>query len=381
MESYPPRWSECIEGQPRPQPATDRPRRLGVLEGEGIGPEVVRATLHVLAALESVSALRFETRFGGPIGLAAERKHGTPLTEEVVQFCADVFAAGGAVLAGAGGGRFVYDLRKRFDLFCKISPLTSYPELSQACRLKAECIRNVDCLLIRENVAGIYQGRWREEVVPGQGRRAHHEFAYTESEVRRVVDAAARIAQRRSGRLAVVLKDAGIPSISALWRDCATDAAARLGVNLTTMNVDYAAYRLVQHPQEFDVIVTSNLFGDLLADLGSVLLGSRALSYAGNFAAGVPAVYQTNHGAASDLAGTNRANPLGQIFSLAMLLHESFGLVRAADLIKRAVQTVWRAGWLTDDLAQPDGRLAGTREMGELVADAVIHLAKETAVD
>jgi 3-isopropylmalate dehydrogenase len=139
--------------------------------------------------------------------------------------------------------------------------------------------------------------------------------------------------------------------------------------------VDYEAYRLIQHARDLDLIVTSNLFGDILCDLGAVLLGSRGLSFSGNFSGDGAAVYQTNHGAAYDLAGTDQANPVGQIFSLSMLLRESFGLSAAAGLIEAAVAYVWQRGWRTADLASPGSPVIGTCEMADRVADAVFTLS------
>jgi 3-isopropylmalate dehydrogenase len=144
---------------------------------------------------------------------------------------------------------------------------------------------------------------------------------------------------------------------------------------LQELEIDNAAFQLIQNPRQFDVVVTSNLFGDVLADLGGVLLGSRGMCYGGSFAESGAAVYQTNHGAARELAGTDRANPVGQIMSLAMLLRESFDLNREAGLIEAAIADVWRQGLRTDDLAEAGCRLVGTREMGESVADAVRRLA------
>jgi 3-isopropylmalate dehydrogenase len=146
---------------------------------------------------------------------------------------------------------------------------------------------------------------------------------------------------------------------------------------VTFANVDLAAYRLLQHPRELDVVVAPNLFGDVLADLGGVLLGSRGLSFSGNFAAGGASVYQTNHGAAHDLAGKDRANPVGQVLSLAMLLRESFGLAAEAALVERAVAEVYRLGFRTDDVAEAGCRAIGTREMAERIAAAVLDLAAQ----
>jgi 3-isopropylmalate dehydrogenase len=233
----------------------------------------------------------------------------------------------------------------------------------------------VDILLVRENVAGIYQGRWMESATLNEGRRAEHSFSYTEREVRRILEVAAKVARLRRGVLTVVIKDGGIPSVSNLWRDCAREIGTKAGVEHSCLNVDHVAYQLVQSPQQFDVVVTSNLFGDVLSDLGSVLLGSRALGYSGNFSANGAAVYQTNHGAAYDLVGKNQANPVGQILSLAMLLRESFCLLAEAELIERAVARVWQEGWQTSDLAKNGDRVVGTKEMGELVAEALIKIS------
>jgi len=346
------------------------PHVVGYLEGEGVGPEVVREALRVLVALESATGLRFERRKGGPIGTEAESRCGTSLSGEVVQFCEDVFATSGAILAGPGGGRFVYDLRKRFDLFCKLSPIRSFGALAGAGALRPGHARGADILLVRENCSDIYMGSETESLVDGQ-RRLDLRFSYSEPQVQRIVDVGARLAAHRRGKMTVVVKTHGMPLLSALWKDCAQRAAAREGVGCEPIDVDYAAYRLIQHPHAFDVVVSSNVFGDILADLCGVLMGSRGLTHAGSFSARGAAVYQTNHGAAHDLAGTDRANPVGQILSLAMLLRESFGLGRQAAFIEDAVAEVWRQGWRTEDLAARGHRVVGTRRMGELVAAAL----------
>ena len=366
------RWSDCIvagRGRPRDSSAAS----VGVVDGEGCGPEIVRAALAVLEALAAEGAVRATVR-RAPVDAAAA---GGTLGEGLAAFCADVFAEGGALLCGPVGGRFVYELRARFDLFCKLVPLRPIPALGAAGPLRPEHLAGVDVLLVRENAAGVYQGYWSERRDPAGGRRAEHAFSYTEREVRRIVDAAVCLARRRRGRLAVVLKDGGVPSISGLWRDVAAAAAGAAGVTAAFVNIDLAAYRLVQEPATLDVIVAPNLFGDVLADVGAVLLGGRAHSFSGNFAAGGAAVYQTNHGAAADLAGTDRANPVGQILSLAMLLRESAGLDAAADWVERAVADTWGAGWRTAEAAAGGWRVIGTREMGLRIADAAARLARE----
>jgi 3-isopropylmalate dehydrogenase len=344
---------------------------IGILPGEGIGPEVIRAALQVVAALQPATGINLDIRRGGRIGREAEARCGRALSEEVAAFCGQVFADGGAILSGPGGGRFVYELRRHFDLFCKLNPLKPCPELLRAGRLRARHTRGVDILIVRDNSGGIYQGRWHQSHSPTEGAVAEHTFWYTEAQVRRVVEVGARAALKRRRHMTVVVKDEGIPDISGLWREVASEVARRYDVGCSFLNVDLAAYRLLQHAAEFDVLVTPNLFGDILADLGAVLLGSRGLSFGASFAADGRAVYQTNHGSAHDLAGTDRANPVGQIYSLAMLLRESFGFCRQARWIEEAVARVWRQGWRPADLAMPGCRLAGTQELAERIAAEV----------
>jgi 3-isopropylmalate dehydrogenase len=340
----------------------------------------MRAALHVLAALRPLLAVPLDVEKGGPIGLHSTAQCGKALSEDVVTFCRKVFNAGGAVLCGPAGGRFVYDLRRWFDLYYKVSPVKPYPELVQASRLRARFLRGVDILIVRDNSGGIYQGSWHETVDSASGRVAKHSFSYSEIQVRRIAEAGARLARQRRGRITVVVKDDGIPSVSRLWRDIATELVGNHGLTCSFLNVDHAAYRLVQHAQEFDVVITPNLFGDILADLGAVLLGSRGLTFSGNFGDEGQAVYQTNHGSAHDIAGTDRANPVGQIYSLAMLLRESFGLYREAGLIEDAVVEAWREGWRTADLAASCCRLVGTQELADRIAEAVARLGAQETV-
>jgi 3-isopropylmalate dehydrogenase len=354
---------------------------IGVLKGEGIGPEVITAALRVLDSIEAVNGKKFERRYGGPIGRESELRCGEPLSEEVASFCQEVFQDGGALLCGPGSGRFVYDLRRRFDLYYKLSPLKPCPQLRATARLRPEYVHGVDVLIVRDNAEGIYQGSWRRGTCPADGQVAEHTFRYTEHNIRRVMEVAARKARGRKERLGVVVKDGGVPTVSSLWREVAADVAAQHGVSCSFINLDHAAYRLIQHGTEFDVLVTPNLCGDVLADLGAVLLGSRGLSFSGNFSSDGRAVYQTNHGSAYDLVGTNRANPVGQFYSLAMLLRESFGLHQEARWIEEAVADVWRRGWRTDDLEEPGCCGIGTRELTEQVVQSVPVVAhKENAV-
>jgi 3-isopropylmalate dehydrogenase len=342
---------------------------MGIFPGEGVGPEVIAASLDVLDAVESAESLRFARQIGGDIGLAGA-DDGT-VTENAEQFCREIFEQGGAILCGPGGGRFVYDLRGRFDLFCKLVPLHPIPALHGISPLKPELIRDVDILVVRDGSGGIYQGKWGSRQDDNHGEVAEHSFSYTEAQVERIVSVGVRLAQGRRGRIDVIVKDGGVPTISDLWRRTAERVADAAGVRCVFRNADFAAYALIRHPQEFDVLVTPNLLGDMLADLGAVFLGSRGLSFSGNFSGEGHGVFQTGHGAAYDLAGTDQANPAGQILSLAMMLRESYGLDSAARRIESAVNDVFAAGFRSHDVAEPGCKCVGTRRLGELIAKAV----------
>ncbi len=357
---------------PRPD---DGPWHIGLVHGEGIGPEVLDVCVRLLKAIESSTSHRFDL---------AEYDRTAPLrtgpreiSPESVAFCRETFARGGAVLCGAVGGRFVYSLRTDLDLFCKIVPIVSPPELANAGILRPECASDIDIVVVRENTGGLYQGSGAIAGPEGE-RVATCEFGYTEPHIDRILEVAGRIALRRESRVSMILKDGGVPGISALWRDVGRRVSERLGFEVRAVNVDYAAYHMLVSPAEFDVVVAPNMFGDVIADLGGILVASRGITYSGNFTPVGEGVYQTSHGAALDLAGRDVANPVGQIYSLAMLLRESFGLVALAEAIEEAVAAVWECGTRTTDLREPGCRVVGTREMGELVAEELADRLKSS---
>jgi 3-isopropylmalate dehydrogenase len=339
---------------------------IGVLPGEGVGPEVIGSAIRVLEAVQAATGRSLEVFSQG-----SADSNGADPSAAVIEFCEATFARRGPVLAGPYGGRVVYDLRRHFDLYCKLNPLMPSPELKGAARLRPEHLHGVDIMVVREGTEGVYQGGWQEMLSDSGERRAGHWFSYSEAAARRILQRAAEIAQKRTGRLAVVVKRSGVPTISQLWSDVAQKVAAEAGIECTIMDVDYAAYFLVQHPDQLDVLVAPNLFGDILSDIGGVLLGSRALSFSGNFSDNGASIFQTNHGAAHDLAGEDRANPSGQILATAMLLRSGLGLEREASMVESALAKVWSQGWRTFDIAEPGCRILGTREFGVRVAGAV----------
>jgi 3-isopropylmalate dehydrogenase len=348
-----------------------RPKVLGVLTGEGIGPEIIRVTLDLMEILTRSSSRRIEIQFGGDIGLPAQAKGGQSLSDDVVKFCDEIFSRQGAILCGPGGGRFVYDLRARFDLYCKFTPLKPMSALSDAGVLRPEHLEGVDIVAVRENIAGLYFGEWGHSCDDHGGMTAFHHIRYRQDQVKRILEVAVGLASNRSGRLAVVLKPGGIPAISTLWVEALESIPGASQLQTQVLEIDNATYQLIANPSSFDVIVSPNMFGDVLADCGALLLGSRGLSYSGNFGPHNRAVYQTGHGAAHDLAGKNTANPIGQVMSLAMLLRESFVWPEGAEAIVSAVENTLAQGWRTQDIAAPGCRIVGTREMGERLAMAL----------
>lgn len=327
------------------------PHVVGVLEGEGVGPELVPLAIGLLQVLAEHGGRSFDIRHGGLIGGPAKARFGSSLSPEVAEFAEQVFEDGGALFCGPGGDRFVYELRRQFDLFCKFTPIRPLPELADAGVVRPRATRAADIVAVRENAAGVYQGEWSTAVDVHGEAVASHTFEYTTGQVRRIVETALRLAQMRRKRLHVVLKPGGVPAVSALWRRVLAEAVGDFPVEVVEQEIDNAVYQLIADPGQFDVIVSPNLFGDVLADCGSLLLASRGVSHSGNFNAAGHAVYQTGHGAARDIAGRGIANPIGQILALGMMLRESFGWAEADLALQCAIRATLREGLRTADVA------------------------------
>jgi 3-isopropylmalate dehydrogenase len=345
-------------------PASDH--HIGLFVGEGIGEEVVPVAVRLLERLSDHFGRSVVTHEGGLIGLPAMIECGSSLSEEVKAQAREVFGLGGALFCGPGGDRFVYEVRREFDLYCKFTPIEPFPELRGAGSVRAAMVERTDIIAVRENMGGIYQGEWSDER-GDDGRTAHHRFHYREADVCRILEVAARLAATRRGWLTIVLKPGGIPSITHLWRDCADPIARRFGVRLNELEIDNAVYQLIADPGQFDVLVSPNMFGDVLADCGSLLLASRGLSYSGNFNDRGNGVYQTGHGAARAIAGMAIANPTGQILSLGMMLRESFDWPEADELLRTAVRQTLAEGIVTSDVAATEQAPVGTTEFGDAV--------------
>lgn len=370
--SRPVRLSESVPGW-ECLPQGRKRVTVGILPGEGIGPEIMPVASEVLRVVLRNAGLDADLRTGGPIGQAAERTQGRALTPEVVAFCEKVFADGGAILCGPGGGRFVYDLRTRFDLYCKLTPIHPLPALADTGAVKATARQGVSFVVVRENAGGVYFGQTTREVSP-DGDRVQHAFGYHSREIRRILAVAVRLARSRSGQLALVVKPGGLPVYSQLWVEQFEELTTRTDLQTRVLEVDNACFQLIQAGADFDVVVAPNLFGDILTDVSALLLGSRGASFSGNFGQPGVAVYQTAHGAAHDLAGRGVANPVGQVLATAMMLRESFGLGAEAAAIEAAVDQVLAAGFRTADVSEPGCSVLGTHALGTRIVAALEQL-------
>ena len=361
--------SACVPGW-SDRPTRTAPYTVGVLPGEGIGPDVVTAALTVLDAVGDAFGLTFDVQTSEE--LAPAGPHGRTLDPRTAEFFDGLFAAGAPAFCGAVSGRFVYELRAHFELYCKLVPVRPLPVLADASIVRPERISGVDVLIVRDNMGGLYQGRFGRR---DGGRVAYQEAVYDIDQIDRLLDVALRAATARRGQLAVVTKSGGIPEVSALWRERAYAAAKGSDVVLEELEVDNACFQLVADPRRFDVVAAPNMLGDVVADTAALILGSRGMSLSANFGHDGRAVYQTGHGAAYDLAGTDRANPVAQIQSLAMLLRESLGLPDAARAVEGAVVASLATGVRTVDIAGPESTIVGTRGLAECIAANVANAA------
>ena len=336
----------------------------GLVSGEGIGTEVSESALRVIDALNAASGTTL--RIEQCPNLERAEDGGLPLSPAVHKWVDHCRTEGIPVLHGPVGGRFVYELRRAFDLFVKLTPVHADPALVDASILRPERVTGTDILLVRDNSGGIYQGDhgWLTN------DSVFHTFHYNREQVGAVIDVAVRAAESRDGRLAVVVKAGGIPSVSQLWQQVSEEKSSGK-VSLEILEIDNACYQLASEPTRFDVIASPNMFGDVLGDTASVALGSRGLSYSANFSADGFGVYQTAHGAAYDIAGTDTANPIAHVLSLAWLLESSLNRADLAAHIRRAVGTVLARDIRTADIAGPGSTIVGTRAMTTHIVEEI----------
>jgi len=349
--------------------------KICVLPGDGIGPEIVAEAVKVLKALD----LDIETE-QGLLGGCAVDASGDPYPPATQKLAGEA----DAVLLGAVGGpkwdalprekrpeRGLLGIRKDLELFANLRPAILYPELADASSLKAEIVAGLDILIVRELTGDIYFGQPRGIEQRGGERYGFNTMHYSESEIRRIGRVAFDAARKRGKRLCSVDK-MNVLETTQLWRDVISELAQDYpDVTLSHMLVDNAAMQLVRAPKQFDVIVTGNMFGDILSDEAAMLTGSIGMLPSASLNAGNKGLYEPSHGSAPDIAGKNIANPLATILSAAMMLRYTFSLEEAAQRVENAVKRVLARGLRTADIHAEGTTKVGTREMGDAVTAAL----------
>jgi 3-isopropylmalate dehydrogenase len=352
--------------------------RIAVLPGDGIGPDVMREAMKVLGVVAERSGVSFETE-EGLVGGCAYDRFGTPLPEDVMQLA----LASDAVMLGAVGGpkwesleysvrpeRGLLGLRSGLGLFANLRPVVVFDDLIDASPLKPDVVRGIDLLIVRELLGDLYFGTPRGVHVENGERVGINTMIYKESEIRRIAKSAFEIARTRRKKLLSVDK-ANVVETTELWRNVVTEIGRDYpDIELSHMYVDNCAMQLIRNPGQFDVIVTSNMFGDILSDEASMLTGSLGMLPSASLGEKT-AMYEPIHGSAPDIAGKGIANPIATILSVAMMLRHSFGMMEEAVLIETAVRAVLKDGYRTQDIRQEGATMVSTEKMGDLVAEKV----------
>src|SRR5690349_143005 len=352
--------------------------KIAILPGDGIGPEIVGEALKVLQAL-SAEGLAIETRTA-PIGGAGYDAHRHPLPEATLAVAKNA----DAILLGAvGGPRYdalprelrpeqgILAIRKALGLFANLRPALLFPELTAASTLKPEVVEGLDLVIVRELTGDIYFGEPRGRRTTNGEAEGFDTMRYRESEIRRIARVGFDTARKRGRKLCSVDK-ANVLDTSILWREVVSAVGREYpDVALSHMYVDNAAMQLVRDPKQFDVIVTGNLFGDILSDEASMLAGSIGMLPSASLDERQKGLFEPIHGSAPDIAGQDKANPLATILSLAMMFRYTLARGDVAARIEKAVRAVLASGLRTGDIAQPGERIIGTRAMGDAVVAAL----------
>jgi len=355
--------------------------KITLLPGDGIGPEVVAEGVKVLNAIAEKFSHQFEFQTALIGGIAIDET-GNPLPDETVAAA----KAAAAVLLGAVGGpkwsdptapvrpeQGLLKIRKELGLFANVRPVKIYPALATASTLKPEVIANVDLVIVRELTGGLYFGKPQGRENNGNGRSAVDTLRYSEGEIERLVRIGFELARQRRKKLTSVDK-ANVLASSRLWREIAHEVRQEYpDVDYEDLLVDACSMHLIRRPADFDVIVTENLFGDILSDEAGMLAGSMGMLPSASLAVGDKGLYEPIHGSAPDIAGQGIANPLATILSTAMLLRTSLNLPTEAALIENTVDTFLAEGYRTPDLAYHGERALGTAEVGDFIAQGILN--------
>ena len=354
-------------------------KRIAVLKGDGIGPEIVNEALKVLAKIGEKFNHEFETEellFGG----ASIDKFGVPLTDETLDKCKN----SDAVLLGAVGGpkwdnvdkekrpeRGLLKIRKELGLFANLRPTKLFEELKSACPLKEDVIKNgIDFMMIRELTGGVYFGKKDTKVLDGV-TVATDEMKYSEDEIKRIGIIAFETARKRNKKVASIDKS-NVLDTSKLWRKVMHELSEKYNdIEYEDMLVDSASMQIIKNPSRFDVVVTENMFGDILSDEASVLAGSIGMMPSASLGSTKLGLYEPIHGSAPDIAGQNISNPIGTILSVAMMLRYSFDMEDEAKLIEKVVEKVLAEGYRTTDLYIVGTTKLSCSEMGDMIVNRI----------
>lgn len=366
--------------------------KIAVLPGDGIGPEVTNEALKALKAVANIFGHSLEYQ-EAPIGGASLEQYGTAITEQTME----MVKASDAILFGAVGlpqydnapsekrpELALFRLRKTFELYANLRPVKNLPMLQNASTLKPEVLDGVDMVVVRELTGGLYFGKPSERYSDEEGRKAVDTLPYTEKEIVRIMRVGFELARTRNGKKKVTSVDkANVLNTSRLWREVATEVGYDYpDIALEHLLVDSAAMNLIRKPAAFDVIVTENMFGDILTDEASMLAGSMGLLASASLGTTINSqgrqfgLYEPIHGTAPDITGQGIANPLAAIGCAAMLLRLSYLLEQEADLIEAAIQEVLADGLRTPDIYEPGTQKVNTTQMGEAVVAKIQAAAK-----
>jgi len=353
-------------------------KKVLLLPGDGIGQEVTASAGRILEKIVQLEGVEIEL-LEGLIGGAAIDSAGDPLPKETLELAKECDAV---LLGGVGGPKWddlptekkpekgLLRIRQELDLFANLRPALLFPPLSSASSLKPELVENLDILILRELTGGIYFGEPRGIELRENERVGFNTLVYSEGEIERIARVGFELAEKRSRKVCSVDK-ANVLEVSQLWREVVNDIAVDYpGVELSHMYVDNAAMQLVRQPKQFDVIVTGNMFGDILSDVAAMLTGSLGMLPSASLASTGFGLYEPVHGTAPDIAGQDLANPLATILSVAMMCKYSLDLPKAANSIETAVSAVLEAGYRTSDIFSDSAQTqVGCVEMSELVLE------------
>ncbi len=355
--------------------------KILILPGDGVGKEIIEQAIKIIDTLKNDYKLDVDYEIG-LIGGDAYDKKGSPLPSETLNLA----KKSDAILLGAVGGykwnnltrklrpeRGLLGLREKLDLFSNLRPAVLYPQLASASTLKSDIVAGLDLMIVRELTSGIYFGEPRGIRIENKEKIGFNTLEYKESEIRRIAHSAFKIASKRNKKLCSVDK-ANVLEVSELWREVVIDVQKEYPeVELTHMYVDNAAMQLIREPKQFDVIVTTNMFGDILSDCAAMLTGSIGMLPSASLDSRGFGMYEPIHGSAPDIADTNTANPIATILSLAMMFRYSLNMQGFASKIENSVNLVLDKGYRTKDIAYNDDFVT-TSTMGDAVVQALKEL-------